>query len=326
MPSNMPSLDGVAILEALPEGAILIDRDARICFVNTAAVRILGIEGDMPIGRSLADLPGGLGLAREGEDTGYLDLPDRWVRCRMTPIVVGAGPEAWNGTLILLDDVGQDIFARRDNADLVRALMHELRIPLTGISGYADILLLMDTLSDTQRRFISGIKANVGQLREELDSVLIVYRIRSGDLRLDRAAVDVVSVVREVAQAHAESYARRDLTLTIECQAPEMIVEADDRGVRDILSILLGHACQRSQPKSEVRVTVVDDRDEARVTIQDTDIHCDTERLLAHRHKYWHMPMIAAHGLVRLHGGRLWAEGVQGQGCIVSFTLPHSEA
>jgi signal transduction histidine kinase len=242
----------------------------------------------------------------------------------MTPLVVGAGPEAWNGTLILLDDVGQEIFARRDNADLVRGLMHELRVPLTGISGYADILLLMETLSDTQRRFVSSIKTNVGQLREALDNVLIVYRIRSGDFRIDRAALDIVSVVREVAQARAESYARRDLTLKIECQAPEMIVEADDTGVRDILSILLGHACQRSQPKSEVRVTVVDGHDQARVTIQDTDIHCDTERLLAHRHKYGHMPMIAAHDLVRLHGGRLWAESIQGQGCKVNFTLPQN--
>jgi PAS domain-containing protein len=62
MLSNMPSLDGAAILEALPEGAILIDQDARIRFINAAAVGILGIDADMPIGQSLADLPGGFGL------------------------------------------------------------------------------------------------------------------------------------------------------------------------------------------------------------------------------------------------------------------------
>jgi signal transduction histidine kinase len=40
---------------------------------------------------------------------------------------------------------------------------------------------------------------------------------------------------------------------------------------------------------------------------------------------YWHVPLIAAQGLVRLHGGRLWAESVEGQGCRVSFTLPHKD-
>ena len=78
MLSNMPSLDGTAILEALPAGAILIDRGARIRFINSAAASLLGIEGDLPIGQSLADLPGDLRLDREDEHTGYLDLPERW--------------------------------------------------------------------------------------------------------------------------------------------------------------------------------------------------------------------------------------------------------
>jgi signal transduction histidine kinase len=325
MLSNMPPLDGAAILEALPEGAILIDQDARIRFINSAAVDMLGTEATMPLGQSLAELPGCSSLDGAAEETGYLDLPDRWVRYRMAPLMVGVEPDSWNGTLILLDDVGQDIFAHRDTTDFVSALMHELRVPLTGISGYADILLLMDTFSDTQRRFISGIKANVGQLREAIDSILTVYRIHSGDFRLERAALDIVSVVREIAQTRADSYARRDLTLTTDCQAPEIIVDAQDGAVRNILSILLEHACQRSQPKSEVKVTLVDDRDEARVTIQDTDIGCTTERLLAHRYMYWHVPLIAAQGLVKLHGGRLWAESVEGQGCRVSFTLPHKD-
>jgi signal transduction histidine kinase len=328
MLSNMPSLDGAAILEALPEGAILIDQEARICFINAAAVSILGIEGDRPTGQSLADLPGGFGLDGTAEQTGYLDLPDRWTRYRMAPLAMGAEPDMWRGTLILLDDIGRDILAHRDSANFVSALIHELRAPLASISGYANILLLgvMNPLTDIQREAIGVIKVNAGRALEEISHLLTAYRIRSGQLHLERAALDIASVVQEVAQTCADSYARQELTLTIDCQAQEAIVEAHDGAVRDILSILLEHACHHSQPKSEVRVTIVEERDHGCVTIQDTDIGFTAERLLAHRHRYWHVPMIAAQGLVKLHGGRLWAESVQGQGCKVSFTLPHAAA
>jgi two-component system sensor histidine kinase VicK len=278
----------------------------------------------MPIGQSLADLPGGFGLDGAAAKIGYLDLPNRWVRCRMAPLVVGVEPEVWQGTLILLDNVGRDILAQNGSTDFVAVLIHELRAPLTTITGYTNLLLLgaMEPLTEIQREFIGVIKANAGRLMEEINNLVTVYRIHSGQYHLEREALDVVSIVREVAQTRADSYARQDLKLTIDCQAPEVIVDAQDGAIRDILSCLLEHACRHSQPKSEVRVAVVEDRDEARVTIQDTDIGFTAHRLLEHRHSYWHAPLIAAQALVRLHGGRLWVESIQGEGCRVNFTLP----
>jgi signal transduction histidine kinase len=325
MLSNMPSLDGAAILEVLPEGAILIDQDDRIRLINTAAVDILGIDAGAAVGRSITELPGGFVLDGADEKSEYLDLPDRWVRCRMTPLTVGAEPEVWNGTLILLDDVGRDILAHQRSADFVSALIHDLRVPLTRIRGHADILLLMDLPADTQCQFIGGIKANAGQLMDELSNLLTAYRIRSGQLRLEPEALDIVSVVREVAQTRADSYALQDLKLTIVCLKPEIMVSADQRSIRDILSNLLDNACRQSRPAGEVIVAIVDDDDGVRVIVQDANASCTSEELFAHSHIYIHQPLAVAQGLVRLHGGRLWAESIQGQGCKVSFTLPRAE-
>src|SRR5689334_11168497 len=122
MSSNMPSLDGTVILEALPGGAILIDQDACVCFINSAAVGILGIEAGAAVGRPITDLPGGFELDRPGaQQAGELDLPDYQAHYRVTPIITGAGPDVWHGRLILLDEIAHDLFARRDTADIVAA-------------------------------------------------------------------------------------------------------------------------------------------------------------------------------------------------------------
>jgi signal transduction histidine kinase len=324
---NMPFLDGAAILEALPEGAILIDQDARIRLINAAAVSILGIDASAAVGRSIADLPGGFVLDGTDEKSEYLDLPDRWVRCRRAPLAVGAEPDVWTGTLLLLDEVGLDILAHPPSADFVSALIHELRAPLTTITGYTNLLLLgtMGPLPEMQREAIDVIKDNVRRVMEEINNVVTAYRTRSGQLQLDREALDIVVIVREVAQRYADSYARQDLKLTIDCEAPEVIVDGDQRALRDILATLLEQACRYSQPKTEVTVTIANDHDEARVTIQDTGFGFTTEGRPAYRHTYMHVPWIATQGLVKLQGGRLWAESVQDQGCRVSFTLPYAE-
>jgi two-component system sensor histidine kinase VicK len=329
MSPNMPSLDGTVILEALPGGAILLDQDACVCLINNAAIGILGIEAGAAVGRPITELHGGFELDRPGaQQAGELDLPGYQVRYRVAPIVTGAEPDVWQGRLILLEVSAHDIFARRDTADTVAALVHDLRAPLTTITSYANLLLLgtIDPLSDSQHQFISVMKANAGRLLDELNNLVTAYRVRSGLFELDREDLDIVSIVREVATTRADSYALQDLKLTIDSQEPEIMVSADQRGVWDIVSSLLDNACRRSQPAGEVIVAIVNDDDAVRVTVQDADTSCLSKELFARRHTYLHQPLAVAHDLVKLHDGRLWVESVQGQGCVVHFTLPRAAA
>jgi signal transduction histidine kinase len=288
---------------------------------------MLGVDHDTALGKLLSDLPGCLGLASDSHaESEYLELPNRWVHYRVTPLAIGAEPDTWHGRLFVLNDIGQEIFAHRDTAQFVAALMHDLRAPLTSISGYANLLLLgaMDPLSDIQHQSIGMIKANAERLMAGLSNLLTAYRVYSGQFQLEREALDIVSLASEVARSRAESYARQNLKLIVDCQLPEIVIDGDRHAVWDILSILLEHAGQHSRADSEVRIALVDTRHGVDVAIQDTDTSFTIERLLADRRSFWQVPLIAADGLVTLHGGRLWTERVQEVGCRVCFTLPHA--
>jgi signal transduction histidine kinase len=108
----------------------------------------------------------------------------------------------------------------------------------------------------------------------------------------------------------------------IDCEAPEILINGDRRAVWDVLSILIEQAAQRSRAESEVRLALADTPQGVEVAIQDTDTSFTTERLLADQRSFWPVPLIVAHGLVALLGGRLWAEQAEALGSRVWVLLP----
>ena len=138
-----------AILRDMAEGLILLDADRRVLLVNESARRLLGggedIENLSPEGENLlfltrnAEVSDCVRAAAAGESRSQTTrLGERWVRILANP--VDGGEQRRDGIVCLLLDVTETAKAERMKQEFTANVSHELKTPLTSISGYAEMI------------------------------------------------------------------------------------------------------------------------------------------------------------------------------------------
>lgn len=149
-----------SILSKMVEGVLLIDAQSAITYANSAAVTML----DFPVYYQVLSLveiisdPGLKRLLRQVTDTGqagFAEITPVGATERETEVIaVPVGGEY----LVSLHDVSQLRKLERIRSDFVANVVHEMRVPLTSIHGYAETLL-NGALEDTNanERFVEKI-------------------------------------------------------------------------------------------------------------------------------------------------------------------------
>ena len=127
--------------DAMPDGAVILDQDNQIVMCNKAAKRLGGLKRKKDRGQRVDNLlrdPKLTALLRSDAYAQEIEIPspvrdEAWLNCRVVPY--GA-----NQKLLFLRDVTERIRLNRMRRDFVANASHELRSPLTVISGYLDSL------------------------------------------------------------------------------------------------------------------------------------------------------------------------------------------
>jgi signal transduction histidine kinase len=167
--------------------------------------------------------------------------------------------------------------ARRDaafeaqKASFLRMVSHELRTPLNSILGFSEILSkeLYGPMGAPQyKEYAQIIRSSGGRLLKLVNQVLEIARLETGAaLPLSAEALD--AAIEDVTGPLAEEMAERDVTLTVDPACEAMLVMADPRGLRNVLSNLLHNAVCFSPDGGEVRLSAVRRGDTVEIEIAD---------------------------------------------------------
>lgn len=202
------------LAELLPDGLVVVDVDHRVKLANAEALRVLGCEAEDLVGRSLAE---GLPLTdKYGRD--WWAHSDPWTGPRTrtghleTLLVAPRGHEvlvtarylrsAETGNveqvLVGLRDAEARQRAERDQASVLSTVAHELRAPLTSVTGFTSSLLRRwDRFSDEQKRLmIETIEADATRLTRLITELLDISRLDSDSLNLRLGPVDLHGLLR----------------------------------------------------------------------------------------------------------------------------------
>ncbi|AVP98971.1 hypothetical protein C7S18_18115 [Ahniella affigens] len=156
-----------------------------------------------------------------------------------------------------------ELAAKADQAktEFLADIGHEIRTPMSGVLGMAD-LLLGESLTDTQNRWVQTIKRSGQYMLSLINDLLDLSRIEAGQLLLTPTPVRLAELLHDVAQMEASLLAAKQQTLQIDCP-PTLELQVDGKRLRQILINLLGNACKFTPHGGAIRIVV---------TVSDTEI------------------------------------------------------
>ncbi|MBL8981606.1 MAG: PAS domain-containing sensor histidine kinase, partial [Gemmatimonadetes bacterium] len=218
--------------------------------------------------------------------------------------------------------------------DFVANVSHELKTPLTVVSGFAETLK-DDAISAEQRQqFLATILNNTQRMHRLVDDLLDLSRIESGGWRPAVVQVDLAAVASETLTSFSEVAAQKGITLRHEIAPDAPTVRMDPTAIRQVLTNLVHNAIRHTARGS---VVIFSEPGEDRVTfgVRDTGSGIAAEHLPRVFERFYRVDAsrsraeggtglglaIVKH-LVEAHGGTVSAESTVGTGTTFRVTLP----
>ncbi|MEZ5092512.1 ATP-binding protein [Nocardioides sp.] len=346
----------LALLDALPDGAVVADATGAVVAVNRAALAMLGLDGDdwrgAPLGEVLrlvdsegrdwvtcsspydglnsrTGIPEQSWLLPSGEEvlvaaTMHRDRP------RGEVVRVGIGLRSGRGRARL----------DRERSDLVATVAHELRSPLTGVKGFVQAMLnRWDKLNDEQKvLMLTTVNADADRLSRLIAELLDVARIDTGRLSLYPRPVDAVVLVQRVVDM-VQAGTARPIELRLAGDLPE--IQADPDKLTQVVTNLVENAVRHGD--GTVRVTLERlsagegpapaDVTGVLLTVDDEGEGIAPELRRRVFTKFWTggvrggsgLGMYIVNGLARAHGGHVAIDDSPAGGARIQVSWPESD-
>jgi two-component system phosphate regulon sensor histidine kinase PhoR len=328
------------VLDNMADGVLITDDKGHVRLINPAAVRLLETTEEHALERSFAQV------------VRHYQLIELWKRCRetseeqikvvelslqgpflqaiVTPLQ-DAEPRAY---LIILQDLTRVRRLETVRRDFISNISHELRTPLASLRAVADTLR-DGALEDppAARRFLDRMDIEVDALAQMVEELLELSRIESGQVpfRLEPVAVaDVVLPSVERLRPQAERFVLR---LAVDLPSDLPLVLADAERIQQVVTNLVHNAIKFTPSGGEVTVSAAVSGGEVIVSVHDTGVGIpanDLPRIFERFYKADHarsgggtgLGLAIAKHIVQGHGGRIWAESIEGRGSTFYFSLP----
>ncbi len=331
--------ESTALVDAMTEGVIAADGRGRIVTANAAARRLLGYDP----AESLPDLPAlfRVKAAREVVDAvlGGEVVQDREAELDGSVLLLNARPLPSGGALLVLFDQTEVRRLEAIRRDFVANVSHELKTPLTSISGYTETILADHPDAEITRRFLETILSNARRMQRLVDDLLDLSRIEAGRWQPERESVDVAAAVEEVWTELADRATARGVQLSVDVAPGAEAVEADPDGLRQVLLNLIDNSLRYSPAGGRVTCRSRADGEGIVVSVSDTGAGIATEHLPRIFERFYRadhsrsreeggtgLGLAIVRHLVEAHGGRVWAESERGRGTTVSCWFPPADA
>ena len=233
----------------------------------------------------------------------------------------------------------QEVEQERYRGNLLRAISHDLRTPLSSIMGMAEMITNMSGEEDSRRELAQGINKDARWLHSLVENILSLTRMQEGRLILNKQP----EAVEEIIGSAVSQMEKRAPGYEISVSVPEdlLMVPMDSRLMLQVLVNLLDNAVKHCAKKDGIHISVKKDtaKEEAVFKVADEGEGISAEDLPNIFQTFYTSrikPVDAQKGIglglticesiVRAHGGRITAVNrTDSPGAAFIFTLPLEE-
>ena len=329
------------ITENMQEGLLVIDRYTMVLSVNSSVGKLLKVK-EIKTGESVyllnrsEEFRGVVGQVLEGKhENKILCLDGSEIQVIANPVTRENKTE---GAVILLVDVTEKVEREQLRREFSANVSHELKTPLTSISGFAEIMQDGFVKDEDVKVFAGRIYKEAQRLIRLVGDVIRISRLDEGGLPYQWEKLDLYSLTHDIFSTLHEAAEKQEVHMYME--GGSTVLDTVPMIMEEVLYNVCDNAVKYNRRGGEVFVRLKDGEDAVRVNVRDTGIGIpkeDQERIFErfYRVDKSHSKEIGGTGLglsivkhgVKTLNGRLWLNSEPGQGTeiIMEFPKHHME-
>ena len=323
------------ITGSMREGLILLDEHGSILSINAAAQTLFGADAQC-VGRDFLTIERSHEISaaiQAAADDGHSEVhAERAGRVYQFDISRITSDGKLLGTVILAFDITEQEFAERNRREFTANVSHELKTPLQGIIGSAELIENGMVRPDDLPRFVGHIHAEAARLVTLIDDIIRLSQLDEGDA-MPTEPVDLLAVSQEAAENLHDAAAARDVTVSVAGQPA--VIPGVRRLLYEVVYNLCDNAIKYNRDGGRVDVTVAADAGGSSITVADTGIGIAPEHQSRVFERFYrvdksHSKASGGTGLglsivkhaVQYHHGRIELESTPGTGTTIRAIFP----
>ena len=319
---------------AMPDGVIVLNSERDILWFNRPAALLLGLKRKVDFGQRINN------LLRHPDFVRYLEAgdyslpvilqaplsPDAFLSVRV--VSYGAGQQ-----LLLVRDVTRQVRLEAMRKDFVANASHELRSPLTVISGYLDTMVDDPALEESWGHPLAEMRRQAERMRALVNDLLELSRLEASAAS---APEDVVDVPAMLALMRKEVLAleRHPRTVTLELDSEARLLGSEGE-LHSVFWNLISNAVKYTPGEGSIEIRWSSSANGAKFSVTDSGIGIATEHLPRITERFYRVDpgrarktggsglglSIVKHALTR-HGGVLEVDSEEGRGSTFTCHFP----
>lgn len=328
-----------SITENMSEGFLVLDKNTDILSYNTSALRLLGAdaapaeshESALALNRS-AGFRSAVDAALSGSRSEQL-VRQGGRCCQVMANPVLREGEVEGAVVVILDITERE---ERDNLrrEFTANVSHELKTPLTSISGFAEIIQNGIVKPEDIPRFAGNIYVESQRLISLVDDILNLSRLDEADVQLEWEDFDLAALARDVAGRLKDSAKKNGVVITV--IGDKTMINGVKSIVDEMLYNLLDNAVKYNKKNGRVTVTIENGQNGPTLAVTDTGIgipQSDVDRVFErfYRVDKSHSKQVGGTGLglsivkhgAAFHNAKVSLESTEGKGTTVRLAFPN---
>ena len=338
------------IIKNIADGVIVTDAQQRISVLNDTFKKWYGLQDVSADGRPLAQIieePKLQLLIEEATGRKKTVLPgieiavrpegewkERILQGRAARVLQDDGMLI--GVVTILRDVTQQKEIDKMKTELVSMVAHELRSPLTSISGFSELLLDDDISREQSEEYAKIILTEATRLSDLINKFLDISRIESGRIQPKKTEVDLNETVQMVVGNNSYLAAQKEIDVEVHDPDKLPIVRADAGMMEQVFLNLFSNAVKYSPPRTRIDIVLKSTDQNVIVEVHDQGFGIPREAITRIFDKFYRVTddenvrEVTGSGLglslvkqiVDMHGGHLEVDSQVGKGSVFTVYLP----
>lgn len=334
-----------AIINNLLDGLLAFDSKNELFLINPRAEKILGLEKEKILGKTISDLvafPEVAPLAELFEKVNHkilredVEVRENFVVEVTTVPMIQESKDF--GTLVILRNVTREKMVEKTKTEFVSLAAHQLRTPLSAIKWTLRMLLdkELGSISSEQQEFLEKTYQANERMISLINDLLNVARIEEGRYIDRQSWNNLETLVRFVVNSYKEQIEKRKLKFSLKVSKdPLPRVFVDVEKLRLVIQNLFDNAMSYTREGGTMTITLKGNAEEVEFSIKDTGVGIPKNQQERVFSKFFRadnvvrmetegtgLGLFIAKNIIKAHGGRIWFESEEKKGSTFYFTLP----